>query len=106
MSDLSPFREEDTDVKRLNGWQQKSRVTSDALYTNPLRWMRLAIYCKLSGDTSDAVHARRRKRQWIDGVQCGIGPDGNLWINPVEVNKWVASQMPRAARENSPAHAA
>ena len=82
MSDLTPFREADTDFKRLNVWQQKSRMNSDPLYTNPLRWMRLAIYCQLSGDTPDAVHARRRKRQWTDGVQCGIGPDGNLWIQP------------------------
>ena len=91
MSDLSPFRE-DPDFKRRTGWQQKSRMNSDSLYNSPLRWMRLAIYCQLSGDSADAVHARRRKRQWVDGLHCRVGPDGNLWVNPEEVNKWVESE--------------
>lgn len=58
-------------------------------FTNPLRWVRLSVYCHLSGDSVDAVHARRRKRQWTDGVQCRLGPDGNLWVNPEEVNRWI-----------------
>ena len=65
---------------------------SSIVYVTPLRWVRLATYCDLSGDTPDAVHARRRKRQWIDGQQCRLGPDGNLWVNPEEVNKWVESE--------------
>lgn len=66
-------------------------MTEDGPYISPLRWVRLAVYCQISGDTADAVHARRRKRQWIDGVQCRVGPDGNLWVNPGEVNKWIES---------------
>jgi hypothetical protein len=66
-------------------------MTDDAPYISPLRWVRLAIYCQISGDTADAVHARRRKGQWTDGVQCRVGPDGNLWVNPSEVNKWIES---------------
>jgi hypothetical protein len=46
-----------------------------------MNWIKLAKYCETTGDTSDAVHARRRKRQWIDGVHCQVGPDGNLWVN-------------------------
>ena len=53
------------------------------------RWIKLAKHCEVTGDTPDAVHARRRKRQWTDGVQCRLGPDGNLYINPEEYNKWV-----------------
>jgi hypothetical protein len=92
MNDLSPFRDEDRDCKRPAVWRQKRGPSSDALYTSPLRWMRLAIYCQLSGDSADAVHARRRKRQWVDGRHCRVGPDGNLWVNPEEVNKWVESE--------------
>jgi hypothetical protein len=66
-------------------------------YLSPLQWIRLAKYCELTGDTSDAVHARRRKRQWADGVHCRIGPDGNVWINPAEVNKWVESREQNAS---------
>ncbi len=57
------------------------------------RWIRLAKHCEVTGDTPDAVHARRRKRQWTDGVQCKLGPDGNLYINPEEYNRWVEGQQ-------------
>ena len=53
------------------------------------RWVRISKHCADTGDTPDAVHARRRKRIWIDGLQCLLGPDGNLYINPEEFNKWV-----------------
>lgn len=58
------------------------------------RWVKLGKHCADTGDTPDAVHARRRKHQWQDGVQCRIGPDGNLYINPEEYNKWVESPAP------------
>jgi len=55
----------------------------------PIKWVRLKHYCALSGDTIDAVHAKRRKGQWLDEIHCRIAPDGNLWINLHEVNKWI-----------------
>lgn len=58
------------------------------------RWVRLARHCSATGDTPDAVHARRRKKQWRDGVQCRVGPDGNLYVNPEEFNRWVEGQQP------------
>lgn len=64
------------------------------------RWVRLSRYCEVTGDTPGAVHARRRKRQWIDGVHCIVGQDGNLWVSPEEVNKWLEGN------KNSPARAA
>ena len=60
------------------------------------RWIKLSKHCDHTGDTPDAVHARRRKHIWQDGVQCRIGPDGNLYINPQEYNKWVESQQSNA----------
>lgn len=53
------------------------------------RWIRLAKHCETTGDTPNAVHARRRKRIWTDGVQCRLGPDGNLYISPEGYNRWV-----------------
>jgi hypothetical protein len=61
-------------------------------YQSPMNWIKLAKYCEDTGDTSDAVHARRRKRQWKDGTHCQVGPDGNLWINPEAVNRWIAGE--------------
>lgn len=54
-----------------------------------MNWVKLKKYCQISGDTSNAVHAKRKRGMWLDGVQCKIGPDGNIWINLVEVEKWV-----------------
>lgn len=55
----------------------------------PLHWIRLARYCELTGDTAGAVHTRRRKRQWLDGRETKVGPDGNLWVNTAAVNSWI-----------------
>lgn len=65
-------------------------------YISPLNWIKLNKYVEMTGDTADAVHARRRKKQWQDGVHCRVGPDGNLWINPAEVNKWIENQDQKA----------
>ncbi|KTC98711.1 hypothetical protein [Legionella erythra] len=54
-----------------------------------LKWVKLKKYCQDSGDTANAVHAKRKKGVWLDGIQCKIGPDGNVWINLIEVEKWV-----------------
>ena len=59
-------------------------TTNLASFSMPYRWVRLDVHCKATGDTADAVHARRRKRQWTDGVHCCIGPDGNLWVSVFE----------------------
>lgn len=62
-----------------------------------MKWIKLRKYCEISGDTSDAVHAKRKRGIWLDGLQCKVGPDGNLWVNLTEVEKWVESgkQMPQ-----------
>lgn len=57
-----------------------------------MKWVKLNKYCELSGDTKDAVHAKRRKGIWLDEQQCRLGPDGNLWINLLEVEKWVENE--------------
>jgi hypothetical protein len=63
--------------------------TAEAANDTKYRWVRLSEHCRQTGDTPNAVHARRRKRIWLDGVQCRVGPDGNLYINPAEYNRWV-----------------
>ncbi len=58
-----------------------------------MKWIKLKKYCEISGDTVYAVHARRKKGLWLDGIQCRLGPDGNLWVNLSEVEKWVEKGM-------------
>lgn len=54
-----------------------------------MKWVKLKKYCLDSGDTANAVHAKRKKGVWLDGIQCKMGPDGNIWINLIEVERWV-----------------
>jgi hypothetical protein len=54
----------------------------------PFTFVKLKKYCELTGDTPMAVHHRRRRRQWIDGVHCKVLSRRRLWINPTEVNLW------------------
>ena len=54
-----------------------------------MNWVKLRRYCEISGDTSNAVHAKRKRGMWLDGIQCKVGPDGNIWINLIEVERWV-----------------
>jgi hypothetical protein len=54
-----------------------------------MKWVKLKKYCVLSGDTPDAVHAKRRKGILIDDIHCKVAPDGNLWVNLTEIDKWV-----------------
>jgi hypothetical protein len=54
-----------------------------------MKWVKLKKYCELSGDTASAVHTRRNRGIWLDGVESRVGPDGNLWINVKEVDRWI-----------------
>jgi hypothetical protein len=65
----------------------EDRATGRLVLVSRLRWVRMATYCTATGDTPAAVHARRRKRQWVDGVQCKVAPDGNVWISIDEMNR-------------------
>lgn len=55
---------------------------------HPIEWVKLNKYTELTGDSADAVHARRRSGKWLDGKQCKL-VDGNLWINLAAAEKWV-----------------
>lgn len=57
-----------------------------------MKWIKLAKYCELSGDTADAFHARRRRRVWAESVHFKKAPDGSIWINTEQVEKWVEQQ--------------
>jgi hypothetical protein len=59
---------------------------------NMLNWVKLSKYCEQSGDTPDAVHAKRRKGWWLDGIHWRLAPDGNIWINLEAVNAWVENK--------------
>jgi hypothetical protein len=67
-----------------------SPIDTALLEKNP--WVRMKRYCEMYGDTPDAVHERRRRGKWIDGVHCQK-VDGNVWVNILEVRKWIELKM-------------
>lgn len=58
-----------------------------------IKWIRATKYAETTGTSTHAIHARRRRGQWIDGVHCVVAPDGNLYVNPSEADKWAESQV-------------
>lgn len=54
-----------------------------------IEWVKLVKYCELTGETRDSVMKKRSSGMFIDGVHCKIAPDGNIWVNLAEVEKWV-----------------
>ncbi len=53
-----------------------------------VKWVKLAHYCELTGETRNAVYQRRYSGKWLGGVHCQIR-DRALWINLPEAQKWV-----------------
>lgn len=49
----------------------------------------LKRYCEITGDTPYAVHNRRRRGIWVDGIHCHVKSRRRLWINVAAVNLWV-----------------
>ncbi|WP_426195039.1 hypothetical protein [Massilia sp. DWR3-1-1] len=54
----------------------------------PVTWVELEKYVEITGDSVDAVQARRRAGKWLDGKQCKIA-DGRLWIDLRAAQAWV-----------------
>ncbi len=70
--------------------RQYGTMQSGAIGT--MKWVKLQKYCNISGDTANAVHARRKKGIWLDGVHCQVR-NNNLWINTEAVEKWVENGL-------------
>lgn len=60
--------------------------------------VKLFKYCEISGDTQEAVYSRKRKHVWSEGAQLVKAPDGTLWVDLEEVEKWVRQQPQESRR--------
>ena len=59
-----------------------------------MKWVMLKKYCQETGDTEDAVRWRRKAGIWADGKHSKVGPNGRIWVNVEEVQKWVEAYRP------------
>lgn len=73
-----------------------------------LKWVKLAKYCELSGETRDAVMKKRSSGVFLDGIHCKIAGDGNIWVNLIEIEKWVenGNQATQKSIKSQKLHAA
>lgn len=60
----------------------------------PTTWVKLEKYAEITGDSIDAVMARRKTGKWLDGDQCKM-VDGRLWVNLPAVDKWAEKWEPQ-----------
>jgi hypothetical protein len=69
---------------------QASRRESEikVIENYPMAWVKLERYTEISGDTVDAVQARRKAGKWLNGKECKL-VDGRLWINLPAVGQWI-----------------
>ena len=59
-----------------------------AVEVEKYEWVLLERHCEATGDTKDAVYARRKTRTWTEGLQSKrVGK--KIYINHEEYNKWV-----------------
>lgn len=84
---------------RVSGRDAPMRAPTDRAVTLPREHntmlVRLRRYCELTGETTRAVHDRRRKGRWVDGKHCFLAPDHRLWVNLSEVNDWIRNPASR-----------
>lgn len=52
-----------------------------------VRWVVLAKYCEVSGETPGAVRKRREKGQWLDGTHTAVR-NRRLWVNLDAAQRW------------------
>jgi hypothetical protein len=55
--------------------------------------VKLERYAEITGDSVDAVMARRKAGKWLDGEQCKM-VDGRIWVNLQAVEEWVERWTP------------
>ncbi|MFC0131392.1 hypothetical protein [Massilia eurypsychrophila] len=80
----------DSRVAATSGERKKVHFQIEAAMLYPITWVTVGKYVELTADTEKAVKARRLGGHWVDGLHCKE-IDGDLWINLVAVEYWVAS---------------
>lgn len=60
------------------------------------RWVLLSEHCRITGETPQTVHTRRKRGIWMDGIHTLLASKRRLYVNVEEFNKWVEKQ----GREN------
>jgi hypothetical protein len=58
----------------------------------PHRYVRIPLFCMVTGYTPDAVDAKIRKGKWIEGRHYRRAPDGHILVDLKGYEAWVENQ--------------
>ena len=64
-------------------------------------WVLADTYCSYTGDTRDAINARRRRGEWLEGNHY-IVRKRRIWINLVAVKQWLTKSQANPYYKNHP----
>lgn len=83
--------EQNENMRRPARRADKSETQARSAVEQPICGVlvKLNHYCKLTGDTPQAVHSRRKRGEWIDGKHCFLRDGRRLWVDIEQVNEWV-----------------
>jgi hypothetical protein len=62
----------------------------------PVYRVKLSVFERLTGYTSDAVHAKIKKGVWREGVHYVKAEDGNILMDLRAYDEWAGSQQQAA----------
>ncbi|MDX8401873.1 MAG: hypothetical protein R8K47_04510 [Mariprofundaceae bacterium] len=57
------------------------------------KWILLKKFCEMTGYTKHAFHAKKQRGVWLEGLHWKYGPDGHIFINWREVDRWVEADQ-------------
>jgi hypothetical protein len=58
----------------------------------PLRYVRVNLFCQLSGYTDKAVRRKIQEGVWLEGAEYRRAPDGRILIDTEAYEKWVSAK--------------
>lgn len=70
---------------------------SSELTTMLPKWIKPALYEKISGISVDAQTKKRQNGVWLEGIHCKKAPDGNYFINWRECDNWIENGYQQTA---------
>jgi hypothetical protein len=54
-----------------------------------IKWVLITKVIELIGYTDDAIRAKIKKGVWLQGIHWKKAPDGRLFFNLPEIQKWI-----------------
>lgn len=69
----------------------ESTVTTDAPTITP-EWVLVGKFCEMTGNTTNAIHQRRKSGCWLDGVHTAV-VRRRLYVNIKAADQWIRSQL-------------